>query len=270
MNRIRLKQLLELGIQEGPEEEQEVRDILKQDYETFVQRLGSNINDPKFRQAIRIAANDNPVKTKNITPAVTDLRPTQNEIDVDKSLKISLKSAASANNILKGGTISLGGPIITGGNGSFVIDGHHRWSQCYVLNPEIRISAIDISNISKPIEGLKVTQLGIAADIGKLPTETVRGVNLLTTGETQLKQYVIDNIDDQVLEVFSRYGKGGTREAVADYIWANVKLMQTNNTPVTGAPSRDVMPQTDQAPNWKDTAPAITVEHRRWKRIAGI
>ena len=83
MKHISLKQLLESSIQEGPAEEQEVRDILKQDYESFVSKLGDNINDPKFRQAIKVAASDNPIHTTDMAPAVAELKPTQNEIDVD-------------------------------------------------------------------------------------------------------------------------------------------------------------------------------------------
>jgi len=53
----------------------------------------------------------------------------------------------------------------------------------------------------------------------------------------------------EVIEVFKKYGKGSTTEEVADYIWKNVEAMKANNKPIAGAPSRNVMPQTDDAPN---------------------
>ena len=64
-------------------EDTELQDILKADYPTFVQKLGDNINDPKFREAIKSVADKTPIKTSDINPKVTALKPTQNEIDVD-------------------------------------------------------------------------------------------------------------------------------------------------------------------------------------------
>ena len=210
--------------------ETELKNILKSDYTTFVQKLGQNINDPKFKEAIKTAADKDPIKTSDIDAPVKNLKPSQNEIDVDKSLKYPLTDTTSAESLLKGGTVAIAGKkIVTGGGGKFIVDGHHRWSQAYVINPDIKISALDISNITNPIDGLKSTQLGIAADIGKVPVASVQGSNLLKMGEKELKAYVIKTITDEVLEVFKKYKKGDTKEAVADFIWNNVKQMQTNN-----------------------------------------
>lgn len=254
--------------------ETELKNILKSDYTTFVQKLGQNINDPKFKEAIKTAADKDPIKTSDIDAPVKNLKPSQNEIDVDKSLKYPLTDTTSAESLLKGGTVAIAGKkIVTGGGGKFIVDGHHRWSQAYVINPDIKISALDISNITNPIDGLKSTQLGIAADIGKVPVASVQGSNLLKMGEKELKAYVIKTITDEVLEVFKKYKKGDTKETVADFIWNNVKQMQTNNQPVAGAPKRDIMPQTDDAPQWKDESPvpaAISEEIKRWQKLANI
>jgi hypothetical protein len=42
--------------------------------------------------------------------------------------------------------------------------------------------------------------------------------------------------------------------------------MQGSNKPVDGAPKRDIMPQTDDAPKWKDKAPAL----ESYKKIDGL
>jgi len=279
----------------SPEKEDEVKAILKADYPTFVQKLGDNIKDPKFRAAIKSIADKAPIQTTDITPKVTDLKPTQNEIDVTKSLQFPLTDVTSAEVILKGGTISVAGKkIITGGGGKFIIDGHHRWSQVYVVNPEASITAIDISNIENPIDGLKATQLGIAGDTGKLPTVTVSGQNLLKMNETQLKKYVVKTITPEVAEVFKNIlgmeklnaTSNITKEAlnqmefatlkplIANYIWKNVQMMQQNNQPVPNAPKRDIMPQTDKAKQWTDNAVVpsdIAAESKkRWQKLAGI
>ena len=90
--------------------------------------------------------------------------------------------------------------------------------------------------------------------IGEIPTAEGGGVNLFTVKEDVLKKYVIDRIQDSVVNVFTKYNKGGTPEEIASYIWGNVQRMQKENKPVTNAPERQLMPQTDDAPNWKDKA----------------
>jgi len=255
------------------EAEKELKDILKLNYSSFVKELGDNINDPKFRQAIKTAANKHPIgEPSKISPKVTNLKPTQNEIDVDKSLKFPLTNASSAASCLKGGNVSIAGKsIVTGGGGKFIIDGHHRWSQLYCVNPDASITAIDI-DITNPMDGLKATQLGIAADIGKVPTAKVEGRNLLKIGEKDLKDYVIKTITPEVLEVFKKAGKGDSAEAVSEFIWKNVQQIQQDNQPVPGAPERGIMPQTDDATKWTDDAPKVDAikEIKRLQKLAGI
>ena len=237
--------------EEGAEDE--LKTILKKDYATFVKELGDNINDPKFLEAIKSLSDSAPIKTSGMSPAVTDLQPTQNEVVMDKSLSYPLKDPASAELYLKGGVVAPAGKsIITGGGGKFVIDGHHRWSQVYCINPDAKIKALDLTDIKKPLEALKATQIGIAAQTGAVPTAAGGGINLFACGEGELKKYVTDNIKESVIEVFKKYKKGDTPEEIADYIWGNVQELRKSSPPVAGAPTRDVMPQTDDAPQWAD------------------
>jgi hypothetical protein len=303
-----LKKLVRTVIKEAEEEntpsktgggdaEQELKSILKTNYPTFVQKLGDNINDPKFRQAIKSIASKDPIVTKDISPKVTELKPTQNEIDVDKSLKFPLTNAQSATVCLKGGAVSIAGKnIVTGGGGKFIIDGHHRWSQLYCLNPNASITAMDISNITDPIAGLKATQLGIAGDTGKVPTATVKGQNLLKMGKDALIEYVVKTVTPEVVQVFVAKGIGKgrsklsgaiarsktanlkeaedveTKKAIGEYIWKNVEQMQQNNQPIPGAPGRGIMPQTDDAANWPQDASNVQAikEAKRLQKLAGI
>jgi hypothetical protein len=260
--------------------DQKVKDILGASYPEFVQKLGDNIKDPKFVAAIEKFSKENPLKTTDIDVPVKDLKPTQNEIDVNKSLSYPLTNAKSAATLLKGGTVAIAGKkIVTAGGGKFIIDGHHRWSQSYVINPDIKIASLDISNIDDGIDGLKATQLGIAADIKKVPTASVKGSNLLKMGENELKAYVKDTITKEVMKEFVKAGKvkvNSNKDAdnlsdknlnqVANFIWENVKQMQGGNQPVSGAPKRDIMPQTDDAPNWDAKAPAL----ESYKKIDGL
>lgn len=294
------------NIKVDPAAEKELKGILKANYPTFVQKLGDNISDPKFRQAIKSIADKAPIETTDKSIPVKDLKPTQNEIDVDKSLKFPLTNAQSAAVCLKGGNVSIAGKnIVTGGGGKFIIDGHHRWSQLYCLNPEAKITAMDVTNITDPIAGLKATQLGIAGDIGKVPTAKVEGSNLLKMGKDALIAYVVKTITPEVVQVFVAKGVGKgksafskiaaktkplqeapdnqTKIAIAEYIWKNVEKMQQNNQPVSGAPGRNIMPQTDDAKGWTDDAPnvpkvstidlsktPVKEEIARLKKLAGL
>lgn len=242
-------------------EEEELKDLLRKDYETFVRELGDNIKDPKFRQAIKQFADNQPIKTTTLTPEVTELLPTQNEIDADKSLHYPLTIPSQLEGILKGGIQAPGGnAIVTGGKGKFIIDGHHRWSQVYVINPKAKIKALDIINVTSPSSGLKAAQLGIAADIGKIPTQSVQGTNMITMSKQELYNFVKGKVTPECVDVFIKFKIASSSkdlDGIVNYIWKNVELMQKNNKPVQGAPKRDIMPQTDTAPNWQDDAPGI-------------
>jgi hypothetical protein len=231
----------------------ELKKILKQNYSSFVKNLGDNIKDSKFLDAIKSLNEKEPIQVSAINVKVTDLQPTQNEVVLDKSLSYPLTDASSAESCLNGGNVAVAGKsIVTGGGGKFVIDGHHRWSQLFCMNPDASILAMDLTDIKKPIEALKATQIGIAAQTGKVPTSPGGGVNLFKIGKNTLRNYVINTITDSVVEVFKKYDKGETPEEIADYIWGNVQTLKKQNKPISGAPKRDVMPQTDDAPEWVD------------------
>lgn len=237
------------------EADDKLKSLLRKDYNTFVKELGDNIKDPKFISAIQTLSEKLPIQAKQIQPVVSGLKPTQNEIVLDKSLNYPLQNPMTVKSYLSGGVVAVAGKsIVTAGGGKFVIDGHHRWSQVYCINPDAKIKALDLP-ITDPIKALKATQIGIAAQIKKIPKSTGGGVNLFTINEVALKKYVVDTITDQVVQVFKLAGKGDTPDAIADYIWDNVQLLKKNSKPVQGAPKRDLMPQTDDAPKFTDTTP---------------
>jgi hypothetical protein len=237
-----------------------LKSILKEDYVTFVRNLGENIKDPKFRAAIRSLSSENKVSSKYLNVTVSNLIPTQNEIDVDKSLKYALTSANSTRSYLycTEPIKILNNYIVTSADGKYVIDGHHRWSQVYSINPDCRMASMDLTQIKDPINALKSTQLGIAAgvdkngyEISEIPVAIVEGKNLLKISEADLKAYVVKTITQEVLDVFTQSNASiKTKEDAANYIWKNVNMMQKNNQPIPGAPARGFMPQTDMAVNW--------------------
>lgn len=151
---------------------------------------------------------------------------------------------------LKGGNVKIMSPIIVF-NGKYIVDGHHRWSQLYAINKEANIVAYNFTNenIKKPLDALKATQLAIiGAGATKVPSESVKGKNLLKMEESAIKQYVIEKVIDPVVDVFKKMKQLETKEAIADYIWSNAQSMQQTSQPVSGAPVRGIMPQADKVP----------------------
>ncbi len=185
---------------------------------------------------------------------VKDLLPTQNEIDVDKTLKI-LKDPAAIT-LYRSGGVETGNPVMTAtyGNQRYIIDGHHRWSKVYICNPNGQIQSNDVEFPVEPapvtpIVGLEATQLTIAGDTGTVPREDVSGLNLLTIKKDPFAERVkavwgdlskkVQKADLEAFEVEDL-------KQLTKALWNNVQEMQADNQPITGAlaPPRKDMPQT--------------------------
>ena len=205
---------------------------------------------------------------KQSTSICRDLRPTQNEVVVHKSLEFSLKSPEhfikynSSN-----GPFNVGpegnDAIITFG-GKFVIDGHHRWSSLYCCNPN---AAIHTWNISKegldPTDVLKAVQAAIFSKLKKIPSAEGGGINLFTTDKSTILKYVSSVIskDSEAIYKFKSYLEGlkegptmagalGTAIAkplTERIIWPNIEVLQSESKPISGATEREMMPQADKA-----------------------
>lgn len=193
---------------------------------------------------------------------VATLVPTQNEIDFMKSLFFPLTNAKSLQTFFAGGVIQpFGNPVVTANSGTYIVDGHHRWSQIAIVNPYTQVTALDLGYVPTPQEALKEAQFGVAAQKGYLASSTVDGENLFTMSQTVFNQRVREVIasgdeTDKVLEVFGTY-LGFDPETtpleqqyttVENYLWSNVLRMRELNPFIPGATSRAVMPQTDPLP----------------------
>ncbi len=186
---------------------------------------------------------------------VSALRPTQDDIDMDNSIKYPLQHADALAIFLQGGDITVKGAdlidtgrIMTADNGRYILDGHHRWSSVFVMNPDTRIASIDIGYVPNAQDGLKEVQLAIAAEDGYLPYKTVQGQNLFKVTEQVFKstveQYINEGADPAaVMAAFATYKNLQTMAEIQNYLWANVLQMRDNNIFVDGATPRFFMPQ---------------------------
>lgn len=243
---------------------QKIEDLIDtKDYASFIKKLGDDIKDPKVKELLRYGLqdgmpNDEKIKISRMAVPVKKLKPTQNEIDVAQSLKWSLTHPKDADIYLKGGTISVAGKdIVTANKGQYIIDGHHRWSSVYMLNSEAKITSQDINNIPNPIGALKAVQLAIATDPHTTAIPMGReGTNLFVIGEKEVKKYIVDNIMDEVVDVFKKHfdfqdtDLEKNKVEISNYIWKNVEMLKANNQPIKNAPDRAYMPQTDDIQNW--------------------
>lgn len=226
------------------------------DYVKFVTLLRENIKDKKFIRAIRkLSANSsNQIKyNENLNLSVKNMIPTQNEIDVEKSLLYPLTDAFLIHQCFSNSAVALGcAKVVTSCEGKYIIDGHHRWSQVFVVNPDCLYQCLDLTELCEPFDALKAAEIGIAGDLENVPMAEVKGTNLLTIDEQTLSNFIKEKINKDVIRAFAYYGKGDTVEQITSYLYGNVKLMQTNNKPIQNAPSRNYMPQTNLSKNWLD------------------
>lgn len=233
-------------------------------YESFVKTLASNASDPKVQAFIKAGKldkddNDDKFTFGSADLSVAGLIPTQNEIDVDKSLAWPMKKPATFLDFVKGAgqSFTLGSPIVTY-KGKYIIDGHHRWSQLYACNKDAKIKAVDISVEGlEPLDVLKAVQAAIAVQTKSVPMASVEGINLLKIDKGGLESWVDSRVDSKLFDAVKADEKtmeilGGddVKKAVVDFVWTNVEDMQSKSQPVAGAPKRDFMPQTDDV-DWQ-------------------
>jgi hypothetical protein len=212
------------------------------------------------------------IQLRSITADVATLIPTQNEIDLQESLKFPLQDPGTLQTYFTGGIIQpFGNPLVTADGGTYIVDGHHRWSSIVLINPYTQVTALDLGYVPTPQTALKQAQIGVAGAKGYLAVAPGGGINLYTTDEqtfdTAVRGYIENAADahplepnpvvpwtEQVLAVFTTYLglEGQTVDqkytSIENYLWGNVLRMRTANPYVPGATDRSVMPQTDPLP----------------------
>ena len=174
---------------------------------------------------------------------VAQLLPTQSEIGLDNSLSFPLSQDCTS--YFKD-VVQIVAPIVTYRK-IFVIDGHHRWSQLYMINPDAKISAINFNYKDKsPWRALRNFQGAVAVAKKDVPKSYNRVNNVYDMSEEQIEKYVDDNISDACWKSLVKAGVCDDRDSAIDYIVGNVMDLKQGNYPFEGAPDREFMPQTDE------------------------
>jgi hypothetical protein len=161
-----------------------VKDMLGMPYKEFMKALtgkeapseGNALGevDPKVKAILNMGhsdlnEDDEKIPVKTIPIPVKNLLPTQSQIGLKDSIGfLAFKNPDGAKASL-GGVANFGGAMILTADGKYILDGHHRWSQVYMINPDATIPALDLTlNLKNGTEMLKVIQLAIAATYRKI------------------------------------------------------------------------------------------------------
>ena len=218
--------------------------IQDKDYDETVDFVDEIVKDPKLKFLLSLGFGGDfsnlKLKLKKTNIPAKRLIPTQNEIGTDETLKY-LVQGKDIDVCFEKSTI-VKKPIVTF-QGTFIIDGHHRWSQIFVTNPDANIVCIDITGNLSPLSMLKAVQCTIGSNTGKLIRKDIQGKNLYNTTEKELRKYFKDNLSDTVRENLLKYYEDPEGSLVQ-----NVIQLQKNNKPILNAPDRGEMPQTSKDP----------------------
>ena len=231
-------------------------------YDDYVDTLNKMLEDPKAKALLEdgfggdLGDTKLSFSVKNIP--VSQLMPTQANIDLDKSLKHALISDKSFKKTFTD-PIEINKPIVTFRE-NYVIDGHHTWLQAITLNPKGKILSFNYDGDISPIQMLKAVQGTIAAvkaddndNNGKLPSNKVDGENIFDNSfdEKKIRKYIKETFNDSLIDIYLKYipklvSKKSTVQIKEDIInWITERLLdiKSNNYPFDSAPDRKNMPQ---------------------------
>ena len=224
-------------------------------YEDYVETLNKMLEDPKSAALLEDGfggiLGDTKLKFSVQKITVSQLMPTQKEIDLDKSLKHALVKEESFKKTFSN-PIEINKPIVTFRK-NYIIDGHHTWLQAIALNPNGKILAFNYDGDISPIQMLKAVQGTIAAvkadknnNNGKLPSSKVEGPNFFSDkfDRKKIRKYLEDTFNDDLIDIYCEYIKEcKDKNDIMKYLEERLLDIKANNYPFESAPSRDDMPQ---------------------------
>lgn len=219
------------------------------------------------------------ISDKNIP--VKDLIPTQSEIGINNSLKNIVQGKfilnkdndkrektviIDYNDYFKNPALEVAGPIFVyeGADGNYIIDGHHRWSQIYCMNPDANAycKVISTSENITDEQILKNFQAAIAADPNRkgLGRKAAGFINLFGADESTLIDAVNKMSEKTAEKIISAVPKNKLRRTVKKiniddnsdnkkkakaYLVANASIVSDLSRPSDR--KRILMPQVDDS-----------------------
>ena len=286
---INLKKL----ITEAPEDD--IKRVAKGNLSQTVSLLQKLSSDGDFLRVLQGGTDDGdlkdeqvPFKTANVS--CTDMYPTQAEIGFGNSLDDlcddkygAIESAFSSPVLMPAPGERT--PILCAnvGGRTYILDGHHRWSLCFMINRDAKM-ACDIMQLGEgtPEDALKIMQMAIAAKAERVRTKDFEGKDLMATNTAAVESYVNDNINLKAIELFEQYTNGELQTA-AD-IAMEVGEAHAVIVKMKGDFPRKIMPQSGHSGadqddvnnalkrgtvNYKEPY-GESIDLTKWKKIARI
>ena len=231
----------------------DAKDIMGKDLAGAVADLKAKAGDGEFKKGAVAGEEDGKTDDESATfskedVAASEMFPTQAEIGFSNSLadlcndKFGAIDAAFTEPVL----MPANGPktpILCAkvGGETAILDGHHRWSLCYMINPDAKMSCDVMSgNFKDAGEALKVMQFAIAAKAGTVKTKEAEGKNLMAVDQEVVEDYVLENIGEKEIELFKKYKPElDSKEKIAEYVGKNHALIKASPGPFP----RPIMPQ---------------------------
>lgn len=228
-------------------------------YDDYVATLNKMLEDPKAKSLLEDGfggeLGDTKLKFSIKEITVSQLMPSQSEIDLDKSIKHALTNKESFEKTFTD-PIEINKPIMTFRE-NYVIDGHHTWLQAIALNPTGKILAFNYDGEISPVQMLKAVQGTIAAvkasdnnNNGELPSNKVDGQNFFDKSfdEKKIRKYVEDNFNKDLTDDYiEKIDECKDYESIIEYIVERLLDIKANNYPFDSAPGRENMPQVYKA-----------------------
>ena len=215
--------------------------LSQEKYHLAVQDIDKIIKEPKLRSILGLGFGGELSDLKlSVSPCnLVDKRliPTQNEIGMKESLKYLLEDTEFTKYFKPG--IVIKRPVLTF-NGMFIIDGHHRWSQIFLVNPEAELACINIEGNLSPISMLKAVQCTIGSNTGDLRLKASQGTSLYKASKKVIQDYIESNLTEKTKEALLKVNLD------VEGLVKNCLELANNNTPILNAPKRDFMPQTSK------------------------
>lgn len=227
---------------------QSIVEVLRQTaYEDLGDALNDIVDDPKLYELLASGFGDGElakVKMSNspIALSVQQLLPSQSEIGLDNSLSYPLGQDCTN---LFDNVVTIVAPILTYRK-TFIIDGHHRWSQLYMMNPNAKIAAINFNySDASPYRALRNFLGAVAVAQRDVPKQYAKVNNVYDMSTDAIEKYIDSNITDACWNSLVEVGVCTDRDSAIDYILDNIQTLKYDNPPFANAPEREFMPQTD-------------------------
>lgn len=253
-------------------------------------------NNADFRNALVKEAQEMGVGQVSVQQgqkiSIKNLLPTQNEIGIGVTVKYSVYGDGKGNGSGakckayfegNGGWDSQNNPapiLVT--DGGLIIDGHHRWSQVKLINPDGQILAdvITFADSGNANKALTLSQMAIlddnlSANKTNIPSASALGENLLQGKGAVVLDYInkmgglpgngrIPGDFIQVMYPLMSGGQGGQLDVPSMEKFLINKLTENGNAfpnPPAGSTKRDLMPQFDDSAHGQDGAVSQMINH---------